>query len=139
MKIQLAGKFITLLPGDRIVTPITVLNLTQHHAIFIGNYLRRPHFIENKIGHGVRLVSSEIFFIENPKITRVEQFMGSEIERNQLISKAFQKLGGNYHLLLYNCEHFANEIQFNKIFSPQVKVGLFLGFALLVMWSFSND
>jgi hypothetical protein len=134
MKIKYKNKSIKLEPGDRIVVPITLLSITQHHAIYYGQINGIHYFIENKNGFGVRLITAEQFIIENPSITRIQKFPGDAYDRTYAIQKAYKLLGKKYDLLGYNCEHFANDIQHSVNTSPQVKVGIALGiFTLLIL------
>lgn len=139
MYITLQEKSYYLNIGDRVVVPITSLGISMHHAIFIGNYNNQPHFIENKSGYGVRLISARQFFLENPTVSRIEPFEGSNAQRTELLKNAFSKLGGRYDLLLYNCEHFANELQHRKAFSLQVRNSVFILLTYLVVASILND
>lgn len=120
----------TLKIGDRIVVPKSAWEMVQHHAIFIGVKNGRYQFIENKDGIGVRIVYAETFFIGVDKITRIARFIPKQgYQRNELVKYALSKLGKSYHLLKYNCEHFANEVQNRVVKSKQADRGL--GFALL--------
>lgn len=81
---------------------------------------------ENKIGFGVRLITADVFFKDVTEVTRIEKFNGTNYQRKIAVQKALNKLGQSYHLIDYNCQHFANEIQYNHIKSDQVD-GLFEG------------
>ncbi len=120
-------KQLGLLPADRIVIPKSGLRIVQHHAVYLGqNHLGVDLIAENKIGLGVRLVTAADFFKDVIEVTRIERFNGSNYERKLAVQKALDKLGQPYHLIDYNCQHFANEIQYNLIKSDQVD-GLFEG------------
>ena len=120
-------KKLGLLPADRIVVPKSGLRIVQHHAVYLGqNHLGVDLIAENKIGFGVRLVTAGDFFKDVIEVTRIERFNGSNYERKTAVQKALDKLGQPYHLIDYNCQHFANEIQYNLIKSNQVD-GLFEG------------
>jgi hypothetical protein len=75
---------------------------------------------ENKIGFGVRLVTADNFFKNVIEVTRIERFNRNNCERKVAVQKALNKLGQPYHLIGYNCQHFANEIQHNLIKSDQI-------------------
>lgn len=114
-------KQLGLLPADRIVVPKSGLRIVQHHAVYLGqNHFGVDLIAENKIGFGVRLVTADDFFKDVIEITRIERFNGSNYERKLAVQKALDKLGQPYHLIDYNCQHFANEIQYNLIKSDQV-------------------
>ena len=120
-----------LLPGDRIVVPKSRWNFIQHHAIYLGTNVQGDHvFAENKSGIGVRLVTDAEFFEGVTRITAIERFKGSKQERELAVERALSCLGIAYELIDYNCEHFANEVQYQKRESKQVTnvlAGLFLG------------
>ncbi len=116
-----------LLPADRIVVPKSGLRIVQHHALYLGqNHLGVDLIAENKIGFGVRLVTAADFFKDVIEVTRIEKFNGTNYQRKIAVQKALNKLGQPYLLIDYNCQHFANEIQYNLIKSDQVD-GLFEG------------
>jgi hypothetical protein len=126
-----------LVPGDRIVVPKSGLRLVQHHALYLGKNKSGVDLIaENKIGFGVRLITADNFFKDVIEVTRIERFKGSNYQRKVAVQNALSKLGQPYDLINYNCQHFANEIQYNEVRSEQVD-GLFeglkvaAGFALL--------
>ncbi len=111
---------LNLKPGDRIVVPKSGLRIVQHHALYLGrNYQGLDLIAENKIGFGVRLVTVGEFLKDVIEITRIERFKGTNYERKQAVQKALQKTGQPYHLINYNCQHFANEIQYGKVESDQ--------------------
>lgn len=110
-----------LLPADRIVVPKSEFRIVQHHALYLGrNHWGVGLIAENKIGYGVRLISADDFFKDIIEITRIEKFLGTNYQRKQAVQKALQKLGQPYQLIDYNCQHFANEIQYGKSESRQV-------------------
>lgn len=120
-------KLLNLKPADRIVVPKSGLRIVQHHAIYLGqNNLGQDLIAENKIGFGVRLITADDFFKDVIEITRIERFKDSNYERKLAVQKALSKCGVPYDLINYNCQHFANEIQYNLIKSDQVD-GLFEG------------
>jgi hypothetical protein len=125
-------KNLNLKPADRIVVPKSGLRIVQHHAIYLGQNYEGQHLIaENKIGFGVSLITADDFFKDVIEITRIERFKGSNYERKLAVQKALSKCGVSYDLINYNCQHFANEIQYNLIKSDQVD-GLFEGLKVAV-------
>lgn len=118
--------FHNLKPGDKIVVPKSWLKLVQHHVIYLGqNYSGQDLIAENAVGMYVRIITADQFFKENPEITRIERFSGSNSERKAAIERALKKLGQPYDLINFNCEHFANYVQTGEIKSNQVGWGLF--------------
>ena len=119
----------------------------QHHAIYLGqNYQGVDLIIENKIDVGVRLITADDFFRDAIEITRIERFSGSNYERKVAVQKALQKLGLPYHLINYNCQHFANEVQHGRLESNQVdnffknlKVATIIIFGVVFFKGFMDD
>lgn len=111
--------------GDRIVVPKSGIRLIQHHAIYLGFNKGEHWFIENKEIIGVRVVTATVFFNGVNRVTRVEQFTPSfDYGREQLLAFALTKVGTKYHLINYNCESFANEIQGKEVTSKQANNGI---------------
>lgn len=114
--------------GDRIVVPKSFIKWVQHHAIYLGWENGHHWIIENKEDIGVRLVTATDFFKDVKEITRIEKFKPpSTYSRRQLKDFAISKIGDEYSLLNYNCESFANLIQYGKATSSQVSTGISLG------------
>ena len=119
--------------GDRLVR--NKLVFSKHHGIYVGFHNGQHLFAENNLPNGVQYVTFEQF-LDGQRLERVEPFKGSEFQRNQIIPFINSKVGTNYDLLKYNCEHFANEIQTGKSHSKQVGIGLGLGlFAFIFLVS----
>lgn len=126
-----------LLPADRIVVPKSGLRIVQHHALYLGqNHFGVDLIAENKIGFGVRVVTAADFFKDVIEITRIEKFNGTNYQRKISVQKALNKMGQHYDLIDYNCQHFANEIQYGRIESEQVKNGLIACGLMLVFGMF---
>lgn len=128
--------------GDRIVVPKSSFNMVQHHAIFMGYESGQFWFIENKENIGVRIINAETFFSDVSKITRIVRFIPKYgYTRNDLYRKALSMVGRPYHLTKYNCESFANELQYGVVESKQAKTGamlvVFLGLLFIVSLAFS--
>lgn len=120
-------------PADRVIVPKSGLRLVQHHALYLGkDQFGQDIMAENKIGLGVRLVTADLFFQDVIEITEVKKFYGSDAVRKVVVLKSLQMVGQPYDLILYNCQHFANEMQDGIIHSPQVnKINKVIGFAAI--------
>jgi hypothetical protein len=116
-----AQKF-NLNPADRIVAPLFQFSITKHHAIYLGvDDYGQELIAENDFNQGVRIVSAERFFSENPTLVRIERFQGNYFQRNIALQTAIELEGKPYDLFLYNCEHYANEVQHGRVKSNQVE------------------
>lgn len=117
-----------LQPADRIVVPKSDLRWVQHHAIYLGKDVNGIDWIaENKIGKGVHIVHATDFFSDIVELTRIEPFCGTEAERKRAVKSALALKGTNYDLFQFNCEHYANVVQYMQTESHQVKTGVALG------------
>jgi uncharacterized protein YycO len=129
-----------LKPGDRIVVPKSGLRIVYHHVIYLGqNDQGVDLIIENKIGYGVRIITADEFFSDVIEIARIERFKGISYEREIAIQKALSKVGLPYNLITYNCQHFANEVQYGKVESAQVTNAFASLFAVLFISLLSSD
>lgn len=122
-----------LSPADRIIAPLFHTGITKHHAIFLGVGLLGGEWVaENHADHGVRIITASQYFAEHPLIARVEKFSGNAYQRQLAINTAYSLQGTRYDLFAYNCEHYANEVQYGQAKSKQVEnFFLFLGILLL--------
>ena len=140
-------KILSLLPADRIVVPKSGLRIVQHHALYLGkNHMGVDLIAENKIGFGVRLVTADDFFKDVIEVTRTERFKGDNFQRRIAVQRALDKLGQPYHLIDYNCQHYANEVQHSLIKSDQVdglfdglKIAAGVAFVIGLLNLFTND
>jgi hypothetical protein len=110
-----------LRPADRIINPIFATGLSKHHAIYLGMDYHGVEWIsENYQGKGVRMVRADNFFRRNKKF-QIQKFDGVQTDREAAIKRALTELGKPYDLFKYNCEHYAEYVQHNRIFSEQVE------------------
>lgn len=124
----------SLQPGDRLVLPKSNFNIVQHHVIYIGNdaYGNRQ-YVENFIGKGVQIVNEGHIFRDGYHLTRIEPFNGNDLQRRQAVNRAFALVGKEYDLVNFNCEHYANVVQFNRPYSGQVGRGILTIFILALI------
>lgn len=122
-----------LKPADRLVLPKSSIGFVQHHAIYVGKDNRGNRlYIENAISKGVQMVTESYLFRDGCEIIRIEPFVGNQYQRNAAVRLAMQSLGRQYDLLNFNCEHYANSVQYRKSYSNQVGNGIVLGLLALV-------
>lgn len=124
----------TLFAGDRVILPKSEFRLVQHHAIYDGE----GFFYENKAGVGVVCTPIAQFFQNVNEITAIRRFNGTEYQRYQAIQRAQSLLGRRYSLTEFNCEHYADYVQYGKARSRQVE-NVLGGVALAVfVWAVSE-
>ncbi|MEZ5196375.1 MAG: hypothetical protein R2764_08245 [Bacteroidales bacterium] len=111
-----------LLPADVIVVGKKNINLLDHYVIYMGEDNGNHWFIANIIDKGVTWLSEsdvqEYIIRYAPKGLR--RFPHGIERRREAVELAINKVGEGYNLITYNCEHFANEVQFRKAESKQV-------------------
>jgi hypothetical protein len=94
--------------------------ILNHYIVYVGKNI----FIGN-LSDGVK----ELSYYELMKLLReyeptgVRRFNGSYLQRNDAVNRAYSKLGHRYSLINFNCEHFANWVQFGRLESSQVTTG----------------
>jgi len=106
--------------GDRLIFKIAHLGIT-HHAIFLIDKYGQGWVAENRKIVGIRFVKIEQYtWTGSPEII-VKKFIGGEAARQQAFERAIN-IHGNYDLFFFNCEHYANYIQFGSLQSKQVEI-----------------
>ncbi len=105
--------------GDRLVRPKQDAKMIKHHVIYVGVVNGTHQIVENQINEGVKLTPL-IEFQEKHSDYTIIRFEGSQDERNRIVKDSLDRLGTPYKLLSYNCETFANDVQFKKRVSYQI-------------------
>jgi len=111
--------------GDRLVRTKGGI-LSKHHVIYAGFWDNKHLVAENQLGYGVRYITLNQFLDEG-KLDRVEYNAYNDELQVIIIDRINNKIGTAYSLLLYNCEHFVNEILTGVAKSNQIKTGFALG------------
>lgn len=110
-----------LQPADVIVVGRS-LGLAAHYLVYMGEGAYGPYFMAN-LESGVKRMSlqevqrrsGEFFF------KRIRRFDGNHYQRQQALQRAHNANGRSYSLTSFNCEHFANLVQFGEASSQQVQ------------------
>jgi len=111
-----------LQPADRIVECITQLGISKHHSVYLGTDHQGIEWIaENYKFNGVRLLKANDYFKSIISIKRIERFKGSPTQRRNAVQRALDLVGQPYDLINFNCEHFAEYVQYGKRKSHQVE------------------
>lgn len=104
--------------------------ILDHYIIHLGN----NEFIGNLEG-GVKFLS--LLELQNLLIdyepVKIRKFNGNKSDIFYAKQRALSKLGSRYNLLGFNCEHFANWVQYGKETSKQVQNVMFIGFGLVAL------
>ncbi len=108
--------------GDRLVRTKGGI-LSKHHALYAGFWDNKHIVAENQLGFGVRYILLDQFLNEG-KLDKVEYNNYDDDTQTKIIDRINKKIGTNYSLIKYNCEHFVNEILTGVSESKQIKVGI---------------
>lgn len=124
MSIEQFLKAYGVMPADAIVVKKEYFGILDHYVIYLGKDGKNEHkFIANYV-HGIKFISvyELIRFLETYVPVRINRFLGNEFQRVYAVKRALSRLNEKtYHLLLNNCEHFANWVQNGKPTSKQVE------------------
>ena len=109
-----------LKPGDVVIVPKSDLKIIRHYVVYEGvNYLGQECYLENQRFYGVRRITGDTFEWENKQYFNIRRFQGNDYQRNFAIQRAASLIGHRYDLLTFNCEHYANYVQYNRGYSNQ--------------------
>jgi hypothetical protein len=110
--------------------------ILNHYIVYAG----MNTFVGN-LFDGVKILSDlELMeLLREYEPVSVRRFMGSFHQRNEAVNRAYSMLGARYSLLNFNCEHFANWVQFGKCESGQVKTGYALLGSIILLKLISSD
>ncbi|OFX43084.1 MAG: hypothetical protein A2046_08705 [Bacteroidetes bacterium GWA2_30_7] len=110
--------------ADAIVLRKKFLGMVDHFAIFLGydnsNY---PYFVAN-YKDGVQHVSEKELdsFMQKLEPTRIERFVGTEVERQNAVKRALNRIDEKaYDYFANNCESFKNYVQKGINYSKQAE------------------
>lgn len=121
--------------GDRLVCGKGVF--TKHHGVYAGIHDGIAWAAECQVNVGVRYLPLAEYLKGNAvNLVRIERFYG---DSSIIISRIDSVIGTPYHLLEFNCEHFAEYIQTGIVRSKQVETAfLALGAAALLIGAVSR-
>ena len=93
--------------------------------VFVGwDKWGQPVFIANLKDQTQWLPVEEIDDLSHSyEMSRIRRFEGSEAERRAAVQRAMLAIGEPYRFFGFNCEHFANWVQYGKATSQQVALG----------------
>ncbi|WP_194766496.1 lecithin retinol acyltransferase family protein [Tamlana sp. I1] len=107
-----------------------------HYIVYLGSGV----FIGNMKGCVKQVSNFELMeLLKKYKPINIRRFTGSHFEIQKAIIRAKQKLGYKYSFLGFNCEHFANWVQFGKESSNQVTNGFLIASGLVRLKLISSN
>jgi len=110
--------------GDAVVVKKDNIGLLDHYLIYLGFSFGEHKFIANYF-HGTKILSYGDLsnFSQQYSPARIRRFKGNEIQREAAITRALSRRDQqSYHLILNNCEHYANYVQAGTPYSQQTTV-----------------
>lgn len=134
-----------LQPADTIVVKKRFFGILKHYVVYLGNdKIGKPVFIGN-FPEGVRTISTRkvLDWLKTYKPIRINRFVGSNIQRQEAVNRALSRLDEDaYNLILNNCEHFKNYVQYGINKSMQVEnvgKGLIVAGSIAALTNMDNE
>lgn len=110
-----------LQPADVFTTSKKMLGLVDHYVVYVwNNQYGEPVYAQNDSKRGVHLVTESELFRNKFRIRKIRKFSGDETQRYWAVERAKSLLTARYDLEKFNCESFANYVQYGQAFSTQV-------------------
>ncbi len=105
-------------------------SILNHYIVYLGN----GTFIGNLKDGVKQLTYFELLqLLKEYEPINVRRFNGNPHQVQQATIRAKQRLGNRYSFLGFNCEHFANWVQYGKESSNQVTTGFLILFGLITI------
>jgi hypothetical protein len=110
--------------ADAIMLKKKFFGMFDHFAVYLGREsgTNRPIFAANYT-QGVQIIKDEEAntFLQTLEPEKVDRFNGTPQQRDAAVQRALSKTGEkSYNLILNNCEHYKNFVQYGRRYSPQV-------------------
>ncbi|WP_417372094.1 lecithin retinol acyltransferase family protein [Gelidibacter japonicus] len=110
--------------------------ILDHYVVHLGNGV----FVGNLKGCVKQISHCELLeLLKEYEPVKVRRFTGNQFQIQQAISRATQKLGHKYSFLGFNCEHFANWVQYGKESSSQVTNGFLIALGFVTFKLITSD
>jgi hypothetical protein len=110
--------------------------ILDHYIVHLGNGV----FVGNLKGSVKQVSHYELVeLLKEYEPVKVRRFTGNYFQIQKAIMRAKQKLGHKYSFLGFNCEHFANWVQYGKESSSQVTNGFLIAAGLVTLKLIASD
>ena len=107
----------------------------NHYIVYLGNGI----FVGNLRGSVKQVTQGELYeLLKVYQPVEVRPFTGTQLDERDAILRVNEKLGQPYSFLGFNCEHFANWVQYGKETSSQVTNGFLVLAGLLTLKLITN-
>lgn len=109
--------------GDVLFGPKSNIGIVQHFIVYVGtDSMGNDLYMDNNVKEGVRYMYESQMLQENPYQTlQIRRLQTDYNGRQQAMLRAQSLHGKSYHVTEFNCEHFANYVQYNVPYSEQVQ------------------
>lgn len=110
-------------PADAIAVKKDGFGLLDHYLVYLGEDYWGEHQFMANYTRGTRILSQNELrkFASYMHPVKISRFIGNKYEREKAVERAFElKDQKSYHLILNNCEHFKNRVQYGIPYSDQV-------------------
>lgn len=109
--------------------------ILNHYIVYLGNGI----FVGNLRGSVKQVTQGELYeLLKVYQSVEVRPFTGTQLDERDAILRVNEKLGQPYSFLGFNCEHFANWVQYGKETSSQVTNGFLVLAGLLTLKLITN-
>lgn len=126
-----------LYQGDTIITPYKQFFGLSHYAIFAGTCSNGINWALHNIPNvGVCWIKLDDLLTKGYE--RIDRFGGNMESRYQILKNAVAKIGKEYNILTYNCEHFVNEVQTGIPKSYQLRNAIIAVIFILIIYKILN-
>ncbi len=113
-----------LKPADAFVVKKEYFGILDHYVIYLGRNSQGLHVFIANYTKGIRILQLNdlAMFLSKYLPVRINRFRGTENQRKEAVQRALSRKDENsYHLILHNCEHYKNYVQYGVSKSDQVK------------------
>lgn len=110
--------------------------LLNHYIVYLGNGV----FVGNLRGSVKQISHYELLDLLNKyEPVKIRRFYGNYHQIQQARTRAHQRIGNKYSFLGFNCEHFANWVQYGKESSSQVTNGFLITLSFVTLTLINNN
>lgn len=110
--------------------------ILDHYIVYLGN----GTFIGNLKGCVRFIPHNELLvLLKEYEPVKIRRFSGNDFQIQRATIRAKQRLGYKYSLLGFNCEHFANWVQYGKESSNQITNGFLIAVGLVTLKLISSS
>lgn len=114
--------------GDVLIRT-TVIPFVSHYVLYVGESNGVHWVAENQLGYGVRYIPLN-YFLNSGKLLEIRHNNLTVKEQTCVLNRIQERIGRQYLVFSFNCEHFVNEVLTGNAHSPQIGNFAFLTLAV---------